>query len=574
VKTCSKCGIDKHETKFCKMASSRDGLQGWCKECSNVYQKSRYIPRPRRVRYVASPDSTKTCIRCGLEKRRDEFYKDAQRLDGFSNVCRACLKAYREVNREKINAQSRASRRKHVDKARASSDRWKQNNPEKCRAISRRRALKVSAQRKLIREAKRAALLNSTTKICIRCKKEKPKTEFSRNAARVDGFFSRCKACDAIYASTHYAAKPRNRTPDMTGVKVCARCKEEKPRTEFSRDATMNDGLNRICKVCTLEKSKKYRAPKRTCPKCGEAKYLNRFSDEDGNEGGQASWCKECKREAVKQQREADKQRARRPVNEKRCSRCGQVKPAAEFWKKKGTSDGLRAMCKACLAKARKHWKPVSPEKRRESTKRYRKTHPREAFAGKRNLRAKKAGAPGRLTHENIHALWFNSGEISRCWCCLASVNVGKYTTVRRVTVAEIEGVPLVPVWEWTENAKLGKVVAVVAAFPTVVRGRSIMSTLPKVEAAAPRPLHVDHAIPLAFRGIAIHDPAATNLLCAECNDLKNDHFASFHADSVYGINPMDALREALWRGFQLRKDMMKKVKLLRDFSERLQEAA
>jgi 5-methylcytosine-specific restriction endonuclease McrA len=39
MKLCTKCGIEKECSAFAKKRSSKDGLQEWCKECRNVYNK-------------------------------------------------------------------------------------------------------------------------------------------------------------------------------------------------------------------------------------------------------------------------------------------------------------------------------------------------------------------------------------------------------------------------------------------------------------------------------------------------------------------------------------------------------
>src|SRR5690606_37318735 len=33
---------------------------------------------------------------------------------------------------------------------------------------------------------------------------------------------------------------------------------------------------------------------------------------------------------------------------EKRCTKCREVKPAADFWRNRATKDGLQSQCKAC----------------------------------------------------------------------------------------------------------------------------------------------------------------------------------------------------------------------------------
>jgi hypothetical protein len=42
----------------------------------------------------------KVCIKCGLEKMLDEFYKDAGKKDGRMNICIACQAQYRQDHRE------------------------------------------------------------------------------------------------------------------------------------------------------------------------------------------------------------------------------------------------------------------------------------------------------------------------------------------------------------------------------------------------------------------------------------------------------------------------------------------
>jgi len=58
---------------------------------------------------------SKRCSTCRKYKSLDEFYKDKLRPDGYVYVCKECkkikLKIYRQDNRDKINQQSKESRR-------------------------------------------------------------------------------------------------------------------------------------------------------------------------------------------------------------------------------------------------------------------------------------------------------------------------------------------------------------------------------------------------------------------------------------------------------------------------------
>lgn len=42
------------------------------------------------------------------------------------------------------------------------------------------------------------------------------------------------------------------------GTKVCSRCKRELPVSEFNKDKSKNDGLNYYCRKCITERDKEY----------------------------------------------------------------------------------------------------------------------------------------------------------------------------------------------------------------------------------------------------------------------------------------------------------------------------
>lgn len=55
----------------------------------------------------------------------------------------------------------------------------------------------------------------------------------------------------------------------------------------------------------------------------------------------------------------------------KRCSKCGEVKPCTEFYKRKDSRDGLEGRCKLCANKDKKS----TPEKNRERSRKYYHSH-------------------------------------------------------------------------------------------------------------------------------------------------------------------------------------------------------
>ena len=57
-------------------------------------------------------------------------------------------------------------------------------------------------------------------------------------------------------------------------IKVCSRCKEEKPITEFSKDKSTKDGHRSNCKVCRRKSQKKYYEDNREKERARSKKYI------------------------------------------------------------------------------------------------------------------------------------------------------------------------------------------------------------------------------------------------------------------------------------------------------------
>jgi len=89
-------------------------------------------------------------------------------------------------------------------------------------------------------------------------------------------------------------------------------------------------------------------------------------------------------------------------VNQKRCSKCGEVKPVDDFWKNATKKDGRQMYCKNCLRVRNQVWRGDHPERTRENAnKRYadnpeprrkqlyewRKENPKKVLAASRKWR-------------------------------------------------------------------------------------------------------------------------------------------------------------------------------------------
>lgn len=156
--------------------------------------------------------------------------------------------------------------------------------------------------------------METKTKICSKCKKEKPLSEFHKDPRGKDGYRSTCKECRSY--------KER----DDIKTKICSKCKKEKPLSEFHKDRYSKDGHNAKCKECrSIRKTpkpqtvtitidgKEYQAKK--CSRCNQTKPLEMFPRGAGL-GGRHSWCKQCRSEYHMENRERDNERSRRYIQE------------------------------------------------------------------------------------------------------------------------------------------------------------------------------------------------------------------------------------------------------------------
>ncbi|KAK9820538.1 hypothetical protein WJX72_011408 [[Myrmecia] bisecta] len=193
-------------------------------------------------------------------------------------------------------------------------------------------------------------------KLCRRCNQHKPLSQFYKSKANSDGHDGRCKACDALQCADRRRKKQRVEQPTVES-KPCRRCGEVKLATEFYRNKTNPDGLYNNCKACFAADAQERRsrlAPledravsQKTCKRCQQTKPASDFYRNKLMADGLYSHCKLCYGQAASE-RSAERQIA----PEKLCRRCKVVKTSEEFYHSKMTSDGLQSYCKACYAAA------------------------------------------------------------------------------------------------------------------------------------------------------------------------------------------------------------------------------
>jgi len=232
------------------------------------------------------------------------------------------------------------------------------------------------------------------TKLCTRCGKEKLLTEFFKVSARPDRLASHCRACEkARKAIAYKTAKV------IPCEKRCSRCGETKPSQQFWRDGGRKDGLRGYCKLCekagvdrdTLSfrhwrkrlrrlglsaetYERKLQEQNHACSRCGaaqpggNARHFCVVQDTDGRLVEVV--CLPCNNSA--RERRDSPYRVIDGVREKRCSICGEWKPASGYYPLTSTARrGKVKWTSACIACdiARGHTAEAKSRTRRSSRK-------------------------------------------------------------------------------------------------------------------------------------------------------------------------------------------------------------
>lgn len=93
------------------------------------------------------------------------------------------------------------------------------------------------------------------TKVCTKCHQEKPLSEFSKAKTGKFGVRGDCQECRK---SPRIKEKEHRLSLVPKGFKLCSKCNKELPITEFWNDKKTSDGLNNWCISCSKEDKKRY----------------------------------------------------------------------------------------------------------------------------------------------------------------------------------------------------------------------------------------------------------------------------------------------------------------------------
>lgn len=144
----------------------------------------------------------------------------------------------------------------------------------------------------------------------------------------------------------------------LEGTKQCAKCKQEQPKKNFTRNNKADDFLLARCRQCIhkeyeeQQKKKKHQTgnTKKTCVVCKQTKDVAAFHRNPR--------CKTCVSAWLAERREKRRKKAALAADvrtgTKVCTTCKETKPKADFCFNFGAKDSLTRQCKPCAHHAEK----------------------------------------------------------------------------------------------------------------------------------------------------------------------------------------------------------------------------
>lgn len=101
--------------------------------------------------------------------------------------------------------------------------------------------------------------MNIVSKVCVKCKQEKPISEFGKNKKSLDGYWHTCQLCIRF----RYIPVEEYIEKLSQGLHYCVRCKAWKPVGEFQKRTSDILGISSRCIIChrgiSRETARKYR---------------------------------------------------------------------------------------------------------------------------------------------------------------------------------------------------------------------------------------------------------------------------------------------------------------------------
>ena len=129
-KFCSKCKSWKSELIFNKRMSNKDGLDFWCRDCSQFYDKfvrNKQVKQNQPTCYDRNDKGQKYCKSCKSWKYEKDFSRNCRAKDKLSSECKSCVHKRYVKNSKHIKQISVLYRQNNIDLIR---ERDRQRNKE------------------------------------------------------------------------------------------------------------------------------------------------------------------------------------------------------------------------------------------------------------------------------------------------------------------------------------------------------------------------------------------------------------------------------------------------------------
>jgi 5-methylcytosine-specific restriction endonuclease McrA len=195
-KVCSHCKCwqptSEFSPKIVRGVPHGDGHQPWCKTCNRERARKAYQADPQKFRERARRYFEKNVEKkraydkqryyANLEQQRERkrlYAREQAQSDPEGR--RAKARAWYYKNLEWRRAKNRISRQKHIDAARQRLRRWLKANPEKVAAYQRARRVRRAGGGGSHSEAEWKALKERYDHTCLRCGKQEPAIELTRD---------------------------------------------------------------------------------------------------------------------------------------------------------------------------------------------------------------------------------------------------------------------------------------------------------------------------------------------------------------------------------------------------------
>lgn len=227
MKICSKCGKEYPATTeyFCKNSRSKDGLHYWCKCCQKEYDLNRSKNKEKlsQEQKLAS-EQMKVCTKCNKVLPFSAFNADSNKKYGLSSICKECDKASSKEYRDKHpNYYKDYYNKKHKEE----------------------KETKTKIQ---------ADLDARGVRICTKCGKELPKSEFGYGGSEKAGS-NWCNNCYKAYKIT-YQISTRDRKREYDKIYRAKHKEQAKAYKEANKERIRQYNIDNADKIKLYNKQR------------------------------------------------------------------------------------------------------------------------------------------------------------------------------------------------------------------------------------------------------------------------------------------------------------------------------